>query len=68
MSKKPVQTTIKTLRSDARKHLMQGAVTNDYSADRAEVINQLNQALATELVCVLRYRRHYFTARGIYSR
>jgi bacterioferritin len=68
MTKKPVQATIKTLRSDARKHLMQGAVTNDYSADRAEVINQLNQALATELVCVLRYRRHYFTARGIHSR
>jgi len=38
------------------------------SADRTEIINQFNQALATELVCVLRYRRHYFTARGIHSR
>jgi bacterioferritin len=59
---------IKALRSDARKHLEQGAVTADYSADRPEVLRQLNAALATELVCVLRYRRHYFMARGIHSR
>lgn len=57
-----------TTRAEARKHLEQGAVTADYAADRKEVIRQLNQALATELVCVLRYRRHYFMARGIHSR
>ena len=61
-------TEIKSLRRDARKHLEQGAVTADYQADRSEVLKQLNQALATELVCVLRYRRHYFMARGIHSR
>jgi bacterioferritin len=68
MTKKPNVTDIKTLRHDARKHLELGAVTADYSADRKEVIRQLNQALATELVCALRYRRHYFMARGIHSR
>jgi len=61
-------TNVETLRHDARKHIEQGAVTADYSADRSEVIQQLNQALATELVCVLRYRRHHFMARGIHSR
>lgn len=68
MPKKSDLTSIKALRSDARKHLEQGAVTADYSADRKAVIEQLNQALATELVCVLRYRRHYFMARGIHAR
>ncbi len=68
MSKTPHLTNVTTLRSDARKHPELGAVTADYSADRKELIEQLNQALATELVCVLRYRRHYFMARGIYSR
>lgn len=68
MSKKPELTSIKTLRSDARKNIELGAVTAGYSADRVEVLKQLNQALATELVCVLRYRRHYFMARGIHAR
>jgi bacterioferritin len=68
MSKKSNITEIKDLRRDARKHLEQGAVTADYEADRTELLKQLNQALATELVCVLRYRRHYFMARGIHSR
>ena len=57
-----------SLRQQARKHLEQGAVTAGYGADRAEVLSQLNAALATELVCVLRYRRHYFMARGIHAR
>lgn len=57
-----------SIRRDARKHLELGAVTADYPADRSEVLRQLNQALATELVCVLRYRRHYFMARGIHAR
>lgn len=68
MPKKPKLTNIETLRHDARKHIELGAVTADYGADRAEVIKLLNQALATELVCVLRYRRHHFMARGIHSR
>ena len=68
MSTKPHLTSVKTLRSDARKNLDQGAVTADYSANREEVIKQLNEALATELGCVLRYRRHYFMARGIHAR
>lgn len=57
-----------TLRSQARKNIEQGAVTPSYAADRNEVIQLLNEALATELVCVLRYRRHYFMARGINSK
>jgi bacterioferritin len=68
MQKQPHMTNVTTLRRDARAHLDQGAVTADYSADRTEVIKQLNEALATELVCVLRYRRHYFMARGIHAR
>lgn len=59
---------IESMRRDARENIEQGAVTADYDADRAKVISQLNEALATELVCVLRYRRHYFMARGIHSR
>jgi bacterioferritin len=58
-------TDIKTLRERARKHIEQGAVTEGYSADRETVIKVLNEALATEIVCVLRYRRHYFMASGI---
>lgn len=68
MSKKSEISIVKNLRKDARKDLEQGAVTADYSADRSTVIAQLNLALATELVCVLRYRRHYFMARGIHAR
>jgi len=59
---------VTAVREVARENLEQGAITADYEADRTEVIRQLNQALATELVCVLRYRRHYFMARGIHSR
>jgi bacterioferritin len=58
-------TDIKTLRERARKHIMDGAVTASYGADRGTVIKLLNEALATELVCVLRYKRHYFMASGI---
>jgi bacterioferritin len=62
---KPFLTDIKTLRERARKHIEQGAITEGYSADRETVIKVLNEALATEIVCVLRYRRHYFMAKGI---
>jgi len=60
-----LRTDIKTLRERARKHIMNGAVTAAYRANRGTVIKLLNEALATELVCVLRYKRHYFMARGI---
>ena len=52
-----------TLRDRARKNIEGGAVTSGYTADRGEVVRQLNAALATELVCVLRYRRHHFMAK-----
>lgn len=61
-------TDVQTLRTQARKHLGEGAVTAGYSADRTMVLQQLNEALATEIVCVLRYRRHHFMARGIDAR
>src|SRR5439155_8596328 len=50
-----------------RKHLEQGPVTDGYKADRTKVIAVLNEVLATELVCVLRYKRHYFMASGIHA-
>jgi len=65
VAKKPFLTDIKTLRARARKHIEKGAVTEGYSADRGVVIKLLNEALATEIVCVLRYKRHYFMASGI---
>ena len=65
MADKPFLTDIKTLRERARQHIENGAVTEGYSADRETVIKLLNEALATEIVCVLRYRRHYFMAAGI---
>lgn len=60
-------TDIKTLRDRARQHIDEGSVTAGYTADRDVVLQVLNDALATEIVCVLRYRRHYFMARGIHS-
>jgi len=56
---------IQTLRENARAHIEQGPLTSDYSADRERVIAVLNEALATELVCVLRYKRHHYMAEGI---
>ena len=58
---------IKTLRERARKHIENGAVTENYKADRQAVIRILNEALATEIVCVLRYKSHYFMAKGIHA-
>jgi bacterioferritin len=63
----PFLTDIKTLRERARQHIENGAVTEGYRADRETVIKLLNEALATEIVCTLRYRRHYFMASGINS-
>lgn len=56
------------LRQRARQHVDEGAVTASYSANRQQVLQLLNHALATELVCVLRYRRHHFMARGLTSK
>jgi bacterioferritin len=56
---------VKTIRERARRHIEQGAVTEGYQGDLKMVIPLLNEALATEIVCVLRYKRHYFMARGI---
>lgn len=67
MADKPFLTDIKTLRERARKHIERGAVTEGYTADRETVIKILNEALATEIVCVLRYKRHYFMASGIHA-
>lgn len=60
-------TDVQTLRQRARQHIEEGAVTAGYNADRNMVVKLLNDSLATEIVCVLRYRRHYFMARGIHS-
>jgi bacterioferritin len=60
-------TDIQTIRQRARQHIQDGPVTSSYTADRETVIKLLNEALATEIVCVLRYKRHYFTASGIHS-
>ena len=64
MTDKPFLSDIKTLRDRARQHIENGAVTEGYSADRQTVLKVLNEALATELLCVLRYKRHYFMADG----
>lgn len=67
MADKPFLTDIKTLRERARQHIENGAVTDGYTADRETVVKLLNEALATEIVCVLRYKRHYFMATGIHA-
>ncbi len=64
---KPFLTDIQELRRRARQHIENGAVTGGYRGDRDTVIRLLNEALATEIVCVLRYRRHYFMAQGIHA-
>lgn len=58
---------IEEIRRRARSHIEDGAITAGYKADRETVIRILNEALATEIVCVLRYKRHYFMATGIHA-
>src|SRR5690242_11872329 len=58
---------IQEIRERARKKISEGAVTEDYKLDRKQVVSLLNEALATELVCVLRYKFHYYMATGIHS-
>ena len=65
--RQPFLSDIQELRRRARQHMDQGAVTSSYLADREKVIRILNEVLATELVCVLRYKRHYFMATGIHA-
>lgn len=60
-------TDMEEIRRRARQQIMEGAVTAEYKGDRKTVIRILNQALATELVCVLRYKRHHYMAKGIHS-
>ena len=62
---KPFVSDIKNIRKRAREHIERGAVTDGYKADRETVIKILNEALATEIVCVLRYKYHYYMASGI---
>jgi len=64
---KPFLTDIETLRKRARDHINQGPVTDGYGADVTVVVKLLNEALATEIICTLRYRRHYFMAKGIHA-
>lgn len=64
---KKTMSSVEELRRNARQQVEEGAVTEGYEADRQQILKLLNEALATELVCVLRYRRHYFTAKGMES-
>jgi bacterioferritin len=64
---KPFLTDVKTLRQRARQHIEDGAVTAGYGGNTETAIKVLNEALATEIVCVLRYKRHYFMAKGIHA-
>jgi bacterioferritin len=64
---KPFLTDVKTLRARAREHIEKGAVTPGYGADVDTVTRILNEALATEIVCVLRYKRHHYMASGIHA-
>lgn len=66
--KKPFLTDIEAIRTRARSHIQRGAVTEGYSADRETVLRLLNESLATELVCVLRYKYHYYMASGIHAK
>jgi bacterioferritin len=63
----PFLSDVKALRERARQRIQDGAVTPNYGTDPKVVIDVLNAALATEIVCVLRYKRHYFMAQGIAS-
>lgn len=67
MTPKPFLSDMQTIRARAREQIDQGAVTSGYKADREAVVKILNEALATEIVCVLRYKYHYYKASGINS-
>ncbi len=63
----PLRLDVQRIRADAREQMGSGAITAAYHADREQVIAVLNAALATELVCVLRYKNHHFMATGIHA-
>lgn len=63
--KQPFKTDLAAIQKRARAKMMDGAVTQAYHADRQQVIDVLNEVLATEIVCILRYRNHYYMASGI---
>ena len=65
--KQPFRIDLESIRARAREKMSAGAVTDAYLADREQVISVLNEALATELVCVLRYKNHYYMAEGIHA-
>jgi bacterioferritin len=67
MNQSPFVSDIQAIRERARKHIEEGAITSRYGADKEVVVRLLNEALATEIVCTLRYRRHYYTAKGLTS-
>jgi bacterioferritin len=67
MPRKAFLTDVKTLRARAREHIEEGAVTPAYGDEAASAVKILNDALATEIVCVLRYKLHYYVAKGIHS-
>lgn len=67
MSKQNSILDVEAIREAARKHVEDGAVASGYQGDREKIISMLNEALATEWVCVMRYMRHYFTATGIHN-
>lgn len=58
---------IEAIRRRARQYIENGPITDNYKADVSTVLKLLNEGLATELVCVLRYKRHYYTASGIHA-
>ena len=63
----PAISSTATLRANARRKIEEGAVTATYSANREQVLKMLNDSLATEIVCMLRYKRHYFMATGVHA-
>jgi len=63
--KQPFKADMEAIQKRAREKMMDGAVTSAYKANREQVIDVLNEVLATEIVCILRYRNHYYTASGI---
>lgn len=64
---KPFLSDVREIRRRAREHIEQGAITGGYKAHRETVVKLLNEALATEIVCVLRYKRHHFMAQGLHA-
>jgi bacterioferritin len=64
---KPFISDIENIRKRAREHIDKGAITDGYKADRKTIVKILNEALATEIVCVMRYKYHYYMAKGIHS-